>query len=292
VNRGLEYHPDTHIAASRVWTIDLSTGEKVGDVSVRGKNPGWLVLHPDGRTAYVVVSVKQGKESIPQGQEGILQGVVGIDLISGQITSRFPLRGYPVGLCTTSDRSRLFVTNVGIIEGPRLTGAPLSLIDTGTGNTAEVELKDSSYGICLSPDDRTAYVSKPYQGLVQVIDVINGTLIANIRVTGSSQWITRSPDGKRLYVVVKKRYKTAEEPNSLVAIDTATNSITHIVEVGPGPEGVALTPEGRFIYVTNRNYIHGSVTQGSVTVIDAVDNSVITTIPAGEEPIAVCTITD
>ncbi len=302
VNRGLEFHPDIHVASSVIWIVDVQSGEKIHEIKIYGseaqkidpetgertetkvgKNPGQIALSPDGDKAYVIVT-RLSKETT--------KGIAVLDLISNQVTWIIPLSGFPYGLAMSSDGSFLYATNLGMrppIEGVEVRLGILSVINTQTWEVDEIDLEETSYGICLSPDDRLAYVTKPFEDIVQVLDTASGAIVADIPVGNAPLRIAISPDGKRLYVP----NRLSED---LSIIDTESLKVIDTVEVGPGPEGVLVTPEGRFVYVTNRNpgdtWTGIESPEGSVTVIDTVDDAVIATIAVEEEPIAMCFIAD
>ena len=302
VNRGLEFHPDIHIASSVIWIVDVESGEKLDEIKIydsetrkidpetgertegkAGKNPGQIALSPDGDQAYITVT-RLTQETT--------QGIAVLDLISNKVAWIIPLRGFPYGLAMSSDGNFLYATNLGARvphEEAEVRFGILSVVNTQTWEVHEIDLKESCYGVCLSPDDRLAYVTKPYEDIVQVIDTVDGAIIADIQVGNAPMQIVLSPDGKRLYVP----NRLSED---LSIIDTESLRVIDTVKVGPGPEGVLVTPEGRFVYVTNRNpgdpWTGVENIEGSVTVIDAVDNAVIATIVVEEEPIAMCFIAD
>ena len=66
-------------------------------------------------------------------------------------------------------------------------------------------------------------------------------------------------------------YVTNISSNSVSVIDTGTNRVVEIVEVGAGPRGVAITPDGTRAYVANQN-------SDTVSVIDKGSNIVVKTL--------------
>ena len=280
VNRGLENHPDIHPAASKLWVMERETGERIAEIALP-KNPGQIRLSPEEDRAYVIVTRKIGRD--------VPRGITVIDLTSYQVIDTVSLEGFPYGLAISSDGALLCATNLAFVSpmGDVALFATLGVVDVETLALREIEVDWPAYGVCLSSDDRLAYVTKPYDDVVDVIDLASGETVRKIPVGNGPQRIARSPDGTRLYV-----------PNGLSedvsVIDTGTNEVIGTVAVGPFPEGVLVTPDGRYVYVANRN--PGDLWQGvespegSVTVIDAADLSVIATIPVEEEPIGMCAV--
>ena len=79
-----------------------------------------------------------------------------------------------------------------------------------------------------------------------------------------------SPDGKRLFAA-------CEASDSLIVVDTGTQTVIAEIKVQNQPHGVCLSTDGRRIFVGNR----GSDT---VSVIDAGSYKVLKHIPVGDEP--------
>jgi len=280
VNRGLESHPDMHPGASKIWVIDRETGERIVEIPLP-KNPGQIRLSPEGDRAYIIVTRNVDRDTP--------RGIAVVDLTSYQVTGIIPLEGFPYGLAISSDGTRLCATNLGFVSptGDETHFTTLGVVDVGTFSLEEVEVNWPAYGICLSSDDRLAYITKPFEDLVDVIDLERGERIQQIRVGHAPQRIVSSPDGTRLYVANARS-------NDVSVVDTETREVIATVEAGPYPEGILATSDGQYIYVTNRN--PGSMWQGiespegSVTVIDAENLSVLATIPVEEEPIGMCAV--
>src|SRR3989338_8769763 len=69
-------------------------------------------------------------------------------------------------------------------------------------------------------------------------------------------------------------------PGTVSVINTATNTVSATVTVGPGPNGVSVLPAGAFVYVTNSF-------SDTVSVINTASNTVIATVPVGSLPMGV-----
>jgi YVTN family beta-propeller protein len=67
------------------------------------------------------------------------------------------------------------------------------------------------------------------------------------------------------------------ETDSVLVIDTATNTAVAVVFVGDGPSDVAVSPDGARAYVANRF-------SNDVSVIDTDTNTVVDTIGVGGSP--------
>jgi len=73
--------------------------------------------------------------------------------------------------------------------------------------------------------------------------------------------------------------------NTVLVIDTATNTVVATIAVGQTPFGVAITPDGTRAYVAEANSF-------TVSVIDTATNTVVATIPLVGTPIGVAITPD
>jgi len=91
------------------------------------------------------------------------------------------------------------------------------------------------------------------------------TIKAGVRATG----IAIRPDGKRVFV--------SNGEGTVMAIDTATDTVIATIRVGLRPWNMAITPAGDKLYVANGR-------SNSVSVINAETNEKIKDIAVGELP--------
>ena len=75
-------------------------------------------------------------------------------------------------------------------------------------------------------------------------------------------------------------YMTSTGDNSVLIIDTATNTVVGAVPVGSTPYGAVVTPDGARVYVANDQ-------SNTVSVIGTWVNTVIATIPVGVNPFGI-----
>src|ERR1700746_3195004 len=59
--------------------------------------------------------------------------------------------------------------------------------------------------------------------------------------------------------------------NNVSVINTATNTVTATIPVGPSPIGIVVSPDGTTVYVTNQG-------NGTISVINPATNTVTNTI--------------
>src|SRR5659263_81277 len=75
-------------------------------------------------------------------------------------------------------------------------------------------------------------------------------------------------------------YVTNAGSYNVSVIDTATETVIAMVNVGKTPEGVAISPDGTKIYVANCG-------SNTVSVINTTTNTVIATVKVGSSPVGV-----
>jgi len=73
--------------------------------------------------------------------------------------------------------------------------------------------------------------------------------------------------------------------NSVLVINTATNTQTGTINVGAEPVGVSVSPDGSRVYITNQ-------VSNTVSVINTYTNTVVATIPVGTVPVGVAVSPD
>jgi cysteine-rich repeat protein/YVTN family beta-propeller protein len=141
--------------------------------------------------------------------------------------------------------------------------------------------------VALTPNGRFAYVGndggyRDSQGAVSVFDTTTGALVATINLGVGAPWdIAITPNGAFAYASLGIRgyLPGYDPPESVVVIDTATNTVAATIPACAYPVGVAITPDGTEAYVANEDC--------GVMVIDTASNSIITTIPPGARYVAI-----
>lgn len=202
--------------AGTVAVIDTKTNTVRGRVPV-GRWPSAVALAHNGRRLYVCKQDNHTVSVVDLEQSGI-----------GQAVKHIPVVREPVAAVVTSDDRYLVVANLlphGIATDPEL-GAEISLIDTAEpGQSVTVKLPAGStmvQGVCVSPDDRWAYVvhglgrfNLPITQLergwvntyaLSVIDIVRGSRLVTVLLDQVTQGaadphsVVCSRDGRRLWV--------------------------------------------------------------------------------------------
>ncbi len=170
------------------------------------------------------------------------------------------------------------------ITGSLNTVGTVSVIDIATGTAiTKVKVGSAPYGIAVTPNGKTAYVTDRWGVNVSVIDTATNTVTDTVKVGSDPDGVAISPDGKKVYV-------TNSGSNNVSVIDTDTNTVKATVPVGNTPVGIAVTPDGKKAYVTN--YGNFSIRGNTTSVIDTATNTVIATVPVGEHPSGVAVTPD
>lgn len=132
-----------------------------------------------------------------------------------------------------------------------------------TTNTVEPSINSHFLpkGVAITPDRSKAYIAA--DGRVDVIN-LSTNAIGGIPFSGSFWGVAIPPDGKKAYV-------TNQNPNEIVIIDVATDSVIDFTIPIPGfssPTAIAITPDGKKAYVSLQF-------TDQVIVVDLTTNSVI-----------------
>ena len=133
-----------------------------------------------------------------------------------------------------------------------------------------IPVGQSPYGIAITPDGKTAYVSNSGSATVTPIDLALKRPGVPIPVGQRPQGIAISPDGLKVYVA-------NSGSNTVTPITVATNTPGPPISVGVNPTVIAITPNGSGAFVTN-------IGGGTITQLDLVRDQVNRTIsvPGGQ----------
>ena len=159
----------------------------------------------------------------------------------------------------------------------------VAVIDTATNTvvaTVSLPATTEPFGVAVTPDGKSVYVTGQHSNTVEVIDTATNTDVASVPVI-FPQGVAVTPDGKRVYVA-----SGTNVTGTVSVIDTATNTVVTSVPVGIAPYGVAVAPDGARVYVTNEF-------DNTVSVIDTAMNRVVgSPIPVGSVPRGVAVTPD
>ena len=150
---------------------------------------------------------------------------------------------------------------------------------TGISTPNELGVNTPSGGplIALSPNEQYTYVISQgiFNGYLYIINNKNNQVVSTINLgTATPEGIVVTPNGRYVYVL-----NTLAD--SLIKIDTTTNSIVSTLQGGCGnrinlclPRGIAISPNGEYIYITDSG-------SNQITVIDTSSGKDIANISLG-----------
>jgi YVTN family beta-propeller protein len=127
----------------------------------------------------------------------------------------------------------------------------------------------------VSPNGRLVYVANGNSKLVTVLDVSVNRVVATIPIAaGPPQFLTFSPDGKRVYISI---FDDSGSVAVVAVLDTTTNALIGQIPVRTRPFRAAVTSDGRTLYVPNHD-------SSSVSMIDTGTLKVIREINVPPDP--------
>lgn len=196
--------------------------------------------------------------------------------------------GYPA-----DDSSSTITFGVSVIDGKPCDGRAcfayvserdhdlIDVIDVETGAVA-AKLQGGD-ALALSPDGTRLYTLLGSN--VLVIDTSTRRPVASIAVPEPTGKLALSPSGNELVVSAPTPLLTGTD--RLVVINTATNKITHTINLAnrPYPQAMAFSPDGSRLYVTSQ----APDRPGQLIVVDMVAHAVtsVASLDAGPHQIAV-----
>jgi YVTN family beta-propeller protein len=271
-----------NLDSDSVSVVDTVTNSLVGKIPVGGV-PIALALTPDGTLAYAA---------------NMLSSTVSvIDTASRSVTATVPVGSGPHSIAVAPDGSLVYVANqysnsVYVIDAESRTLRDAVFPVRAQQPRAPVT---EPYGVTITPDGSTLYVTNETSYSVSSIDTATDTVTAVIAVTGSPRGIaipplagpspTRRPatatpvptttPGPAPPISRRLRlYAAIASARAIAVINAASNNVVATIPIAAGePNGIAFTPDGAFAYV--------STSGGTIAVINAAANSFVTSIDLG-----------
>ena len=135
---------------------------------------------------------------------------------------------------------------------------------------AELSQYCSPTHICLSGDERWAYVISQTGNRVVIVDLDAQEEVGEIPVGDFPAHAVLSADGRTLYVACR-------HANAVDVADVEQRKVTHSIKVGFEPTGINLSRDGTFLLVAN-------TLSGTVSSHDVITGEVRYEVPVGREP--------
>src|SRR5262249_22286523 len=174
-----------------VATIDVKAGTKTPtDIAVGGAASA-VAMTPNGKTVFAT--------------DNTAGEVSTIDVKTRKATpTGITVGPHSKGVAVTPDGKTAFVTN-GNFDGraQEIPGNTVSTIDVKTRqkNPTDITVGSDPFGVAITPDGKTAFVTNTYSGSVSTIDVKTGTKDpTDIPVGGAPLGVAFTPDGKTAFV--------------------------------------------------------------------------------------------
>jgi len=169
--------------------------------------------------------------------------------VSGTIQTPNDPNFAPDGIAISPDGSYALVTNY--LAPPY---AYLAVVDIATKQIKSKIPLDTQYpeSVFINPDGTLAWVTFPWNNVVEVIDVLTGSITQLLRVTQPFS-IVFNPTGTRAFV--------SSGAGTVQVIDTSTYATIQSVPAGAGAMDLLMSPDGGYVTINNSQ-------AQTVTIID------------------------
>ena len=184
-----------------------------------------------------------------------------VTVVNGRhhIVGTIPVGAEPKRLAFDADGRRLFVVHHG---------GSVSVIDT-RDHTVRTLCGGEDLDVVVGADGGRLYAA--HGSGVSVVDIAGAATIATVPVVGDVAALALSSDSSYLYAVSSDRRTYYQYPAAwLTIIDTATNAVVDIIDVGHSPETITVSPDGAYAYITHYDTCSVSavnLTTGTVTAV-------------------------
>ena len=224
----------TNFASNNVVIINTATNTVTGPITSGFYEPHGVAFSPSGTYAYVTNCNTSCGGS---GPDNVVVINTASNTVVNSITSGFE---YPVGIAFSPSGTYAYVTNEGnnnVVIINTATNTVVNSITSGFNNPT---------GVAFSPSGTYAYVTNFRNNNVVIINVATNTVTGSITSRiNDPQGVALSPSGTYAYVT--------DQTGNLSVINTASNTVTSLINGFNFPFGVAFSPSGTYAYVSNNN---------------------------------------
>ena len=256
-----------------ISVIDLQTGQETKRL-LAGRGASYLVASPDGRWVFCThIYPNQGTYRAQPNSE-----ITIIDAEKQRVAERMPLRNvagvFHVALSQDGNlgvAAQLRPKNLiplAHVEHGSVFGDSLTLFGKDVGSPVQVPIDELDryfalpWGVAIAPDKSRIFLTTAGSESVTVIDVTRllrtikshpepfandlsasaDYVVTRIPVGHNPRGVLLSPEGKRLYVVNRL-------DDNIAVIDTATDKVTHTIDLG-GPKTIDAIRRGERLFFT------------------------------------------
>jgi YVTN family beta-propeller protein len=303
----------TNEVSGDLTVLDSATYRVIATVPL-GKRPRGIHASPDRKTIYVALSGSpiagpDVDESTLPPPDKSADGIGVFDVAQNKVVRILKGGSDPENFDISKDGTQLFISNED--------EEAVSVVDVASGTVVKsVKVGAQPEGVRVTPDGKLVWVTSEETGTISVLDPVAGKIFKTFKVGHRPRSVAFLPDGSKAYVnaendgtvvlvdavkekiiqaislgkpgVIKpmavllaldatKLYVSTGRGHKVFTIDTATNTVTGSVEVGPRPWGIALSPDGKTLYSAN-----GS--SNNISVVDLATNTVTKKVKVGASP--------
>jgi DNA-binding beta-propeller fold protein YncE len=192
----------------------------------------------------------------------------------------------PAGAVLSPDERIVYVFAAEKGRGP---GGTLAVVDIASRRLlATVDGGEAPWPVGFSPDGSRLYCmdsgTDQRKASFSALDRATHARLARIELPGSAPEALLSPDGTRIYVLLRDE-AVKDAPWRLGVIDTRENTVVKDQPLGAVVPGhMVLSPDKQWVYVLDFGNIKGDAADSVLHVLDASSGDRLATLPVGAQP--------
>lgn len=251
--------------------VDAKSAKKLSRVIIDQTFYG-LAFSPDGKRLFA----SGGEFEVVHAYDfdaGLLSKHQSIEI--AKITDKF----MPSGLALNQAGNRLYVAG---LLGDQL--ATISLDKNNERQMLDLGAASFPYGVLVSPDQKTIFVSKWGKAEVAVVDAATNKVLETLKTSDHPTEMAISPDGKRLFVACANSTQvTVHDLDKKKPLETLSAALYPMPKVGNTPNSLSMTPDGQLLFVANADANNVAV----FNIAEAGETKPLGMIPVGWYPTSV-----
>ncbi len=238
------------IGTISMFSRDATTGVllSIGTIA-SGPSPISVIVSPDGKSVYAVSDDASGPISMYSRDttSGVLTALPTPFINSGDYASSITISPDGASVYVGGYYNALFMYSRDLSTGALTPLSPSASIAMGGSN-------GNPFGITVSPDGKSVYVTAPGNGDINMYarDTVTGALADLGAIdAGNPYSVTVSPDGKSVYVANKQTNGTVRMYSRNTTSGVLTALSPHSISAGNEPYSITISPDGAAVYVAN-----------------------------------------